>query len=165
MPKRNAKGQYVKKSHAKKRKSSAITHTTRTVYVKPKKRHHRRRGGGHGIGMHTIVPLALTAAGMSYVLSDTSGIASVRTIVNKIPGAKTFGAPAALGVACLAVDKFVKPNKYLKLAGLAGIVLAASRLGDKGSAFQWLGDDGGYDLADDVDDIGDDDMGDIGDDE
>jgi hypothetical protein len=157
MPKRNAKGRFIKGGGG----GGAMTrYRTRTVtkyktrHVKAK-RHHRRRGHGHGIGMKSIVPLALTAAGMSYVLSESQGIASVRSAVNKIPGAKTFGAPAALGVACLAIDKFVKPNKYLKLAGLAGIVLAASRIGDKGSTFQWLGDDG-YDLSDDMEDVGDD---------
>ena len=110
-----------------------------------------------------IVPLAITAAALGYALSPTTGIATIRDFAAKIPGAKTFGAPAAVGIAALAVDKFVKPNKYLKLLGIAGIVLAATKIGEQGSAFKWLGDDdmsGDYDLED----VGDD-MEDVGDDE
>lgn len=124
----------------------------------------RRRGGGHGGGVK-LGHLAIASAALAYVTGQSTPIAFVRDNAMKIPGAKTFGAPAALGVACLAVDRFVKPNKWLKLFGTAGVVLAAVKLGDQGTGFKWLGDDdvsGAYDLEGD-DDISD--VGDVGDDE
>ena len=162
MPRRNAKGRFIKGgSHSK-----AVTkYRTRTKHVtkyrtRSAPKRHRRRS--HGSAMPRIVPIAATAAVMSYAMS-ASGPAALKSMVAKIPGASTFGGPAALGIACLAVDKFVKPNKWLKLAGLAGVVLAATKVGEQGTGFKWLGDVGDdYDLADDM---SDDDMSDVGDDE
>lgn len=151
------------KSH---RKSShtgkAIVHT-KTRYVT---RHVAGSGGGrrrrrHGGGGMKLTHLAIAAAGLAFVTGQSSPVAFVRDQAAKIPGAKTFGTPAALGVACLAVDRFVKPNKWLKLAGTAGIVLAAVKLGEQGTGFKWVGDDQ-YNIADDM---GDDDIADMGDDE
>lgn len=137
-----------------------ITKTrTRTVRVRAPRR--RRGGGGGGINM---THLALASAGLAWITGQSSPITFVRDQAAKIPGAKTFGTPAALGVACLAVDRFVKPNKWLKLAGTAGVVLAAVRLGEQGKSFKWLGDESaGYDMSgdDDIADMdGDDDIGD-----
>jgi hypothetical protein len=157
----------------KRRKSTAMTHTTRTVHV-----HHKakRKGGGKrkgsGGGMK-LTHLALATAGLAFVTKAgaTSGFQkSINDAMDKVPGTKTFGATAMLGVAALAVDRFVKPNKWLKLLGTAGIVLAAAQIGSKGTDFKFLGDDstGDYELEgdediEDVDDISDDD--DIGDEE
>jgi len=120
-----------------------------------KKVHHRRKRG-HG-GMPNILHLGLATAALSY-LTGPSGPEAIKTYGNKIPGAATFGLPAVGGLACLAVDRFVKPNKYLKLAGIAGIVLAATKIGEQGSNFKFVGDE-------EMGDIGDDDIGDIGDDD
>jgi hypothetical protein len=154
-----------KTGRSKRRKSTAIVHHTRTITrtarAKPAR---RRRRGGSGGGVK-LTHLALASAGLAFITGQSSPVAFVRDNAAKIPGAKTFGTSAALGVACLAIDRFVKPNKWLKLMGTAGIVLAAVKLGDQGTGFKWLGDEesGAYDLED----VGDDDMGDddVGDDE
>jgi len=118
-----------------------------------------------------LTHLAIATAGLAFVTKAgaTSGFQkSINDVVEKIPGTKTFGATAMLGVIALAVDRFVKPNKWLKLLGTAGVVLAAAQIGQKGSDFKFLGEDehaGDYDLGDD--DVGDDDLGDddVGDDD
>jgi hypothetical protein len=155
----------------KRRKSVAMTHTSRTVHV-----HHKakRKGGGKGAsGPMKLTHLALATAGLAFVTKTgaTEGFQkSINEAMDKVPGTKTFGATAMLGIGMLAVDRFIKPNKWLKLLGTAGIVLAAAQIGSKGTDFKFLGDDseetGDYDLEgdDDIEDIGDDDD-DIGDDE
>lgn len=147
---------------SRKRSTAIVRQSTRTVYRSAPKRktYRRRRHGGGGI---RLTHLALASAGLAFVTGQSSPIAAIRDNAAKIPGAKTFGPAAAVGVACLAVDRFVKPNKWLKLLGTAGVVLAAVRFGEQGTAFKWVGDgdDVGYDLADDISDVdGDDDMGD-----
>jgi hypothetical protein len=113
-----------------------------------------------------LTHLALATAGLAFVTKAgaTAGFQkSINDVMEKVPGTKTFGATAMLGVALLAIDRFVKPNKWLKLAGTAGIVLAAAQIGTKGTDFKFLGDNsqtsGDYDLSDggmdDVDDVDD----------
>jgi hypothetical protein len=116
-----------------------------------------------------LTHLALATAGLAFVTKAgaTAGFQkSINDVMEKVPGTKTFGATAMLGVALLAIDRFVKPNKWLKLAGTAGIVLAAAQIGTKGTDFKFLGDnsqtsgdydlsDGGMDDVDDVDDVDD----------
>jgi hypothetical protein len=160
------KGQFKKgggrvgSGHTKKRsKSRAMVHTkTRYVTRSAPKKHRRRRGGGKGGGMPRLLPLAITAAGLAY-LTGANGPTFVKENVAKIPGVKTFGAPATLGLGALAVDRFVKPNRWLKLAGVAGLVLAAFQVGTKGPDFKWVGD-GEYSGDLEGDDLGDDDVGD-----
>ena len=164
------KGQFKKgggrigdRSHARSH-GGAMTHTPRTrTITKTKTRtrtvkvRSRRRGGA---GFPRMLPLAATAVGIAY-LTGAKGPDFVRTNLAKVPGVKTFGAPAVFGLGCLAVDRFVKPNRWLKLAGLAGIVLAAAQIGAKGADFKWVGDDG--DMSD-LEMVGDDDST-MGDDE
>lgn len=149
---------------AKTRTRTIVKTKTRAVHVKGKRRH--RRGGGGGSGMPRLLPLAGATLALAYVTND-SGPAFVRDNINKLPGAKTFGPTTMAGLACLAVDRFVKPNKWLKLFGLAGVVLGAAQVGKQGTGFKWVGDEstGDYDLADDMSDVGDDDMSDVGGDE
>lgn len=141
-----------------KRRSHAITKRRSYSVGRARKRGYRRRGRSGG-GMRPL-PFALAAAGIAY-LAGPQGPQPVKDLVAKVPGTKTFGAPAMLGIACLAVDRFVKPNKWLKLAGYAGIAAAAMQVGNKGPNFQWVGDDYSYINDDyDIDDLGD--SGDIG---
>lgn len=129
----------------------------------PKAQRRRSRRGGGG-GMPNLVHLGIATGALAYLTGD-QGPAFVRDNAMKIPGAKTFGAAAAVGIGALAVDRFVKPNKWLKLAGCAGIVLAAAQLGKQGTSFTWLGDeDATADIGDDYDDVGDD-YDDVGDDD
>lgn len=127
---------------------------TRTI-VRTRTRHvtHRRgrRRGGSGGGL-PLGPFLLASAGIGYLTGDNTPIPQISANVAKIPGAKTFGNAAALGLVCLAANKFIKPNKWLKLAGYAGLAVAAVKAGSQGSKFQWLGDvDGDDDVMADVD--------------
>ncbi len=101
-----------------------------------------------------LLHLGLATAALGFVAGAKSPIKQVATFGAKIPGAKTFGIPAVIGIGALAADRFVKPNKWLKLLGAAGIVLAAAKIGAEGTDFKFVGDDD--DLAD-LDDVGDDD--------
>jgi len=145
MPRRSRSGRFVK--------TTAIARTSHRSPARSHTRYTRRRrhGGGSGGGVAPI-PLALATAGLAYA---TKNFSQVNSLAMKIPGAKTWGAPAALGLACLAIDKFAYKNKWLKLAGFAGIVLAAANVGDKGSSFQWMGD--GEQVSLDGDDLDEDD--------
>jgi hypothetical protein len=140
------------KSMAKRRKSStALARRSRRRYhlAKMPRRSRRRRGAGLN-----MVHLGAATLGLAYLTGAASPIKQVPAMAAKIPGAKTFGAPAVVGVSALAINHF-RPNKWLKLLGAAGIVLAAARVGEKGSQFSWVGDDDD-DVAD-IDDVGDDD--------
>ena len=155
----------ARKPVARKRrsKSSAVVHRRR-VHRAPARR--RRRSGGGGGASLPVLPIAVSAATLAY-LTGASGPKQVRDLANRIPGAKTFGPLAVLGGGCLVVDRFVKRNKWLRLAGVVGIAAAAMKVGEQGANFKWVGDDDigmlddvGYD---DMGDVGDDEMGDIGD--
>jgi hypothetical protein len=138
----------------KTRTRTIVKTKTRRVTVKAKRR--RARGGGGGAV--PLLPLAVIAGGLAY-LTGPQGPKFVTQNLAKVPGVKTFGAAAVAGVGCLAIDRFVKPNRYLRIAGYVGIVLAAMQVGTKGTGFKWLGDDdggtGAYDLEGDDDDAGD----------
>lgn len=156
----------VARKGGKSRRSTAITHTSRTVHVHHKARRRRRHGGGGG--PMKLTHLALATGALAFITKAGGAKDDFSTKINEamanVPGTKTFGATAMLGIGALAVDRFIKPNKWLKLLGTAGIVLAAAQVGSKGSDFKFLGDNdvGDYDLADDLgdDDLGDDDIGD-----
>lgn len=157
---RTKSGRFAKGSSHRRRSTALARTSTRTVYRTA--RHHRRRGRRHGGGVN-MLHLALAAAGLSYAYRQSD---SLKVLASKVPGAATFGGPAALGLACLAVDKFAYHNKWLKLAGYSAIVLAGMKFGEQGQDFKWLGDVGDdatinlegedVDLEGDEDEIGDD---------
>jgi len=159
MPARNARGRFVR-SASRSAPSRAIVSAppteplartgTRTVVVRRAARRARSAIGGI-----RPIHLAVGAAAISY-LASASGPAMVRNFAAKIPGSATFGPAATIGLSCLAIDRYVKPNKYLKAAGYAGIVIAAAQFGGKGANFRWVGD---HDEVADID-LGDDDVGD-----
>jgi hypothetical protein len=163
MPTRNKKGRFVKGGH----KSKALVRTRTVTKVKYRNRtahpaHKRstRRRGKHGSGMPKLLPVIGTAAALGF-LTGKSGPDMVKEQLAKVPGAKTFGTVAVAGAACLAIDRFVKPNRYLKIAGLIGVGYAALVAAQKGTDFQWTGD---VEDTGDIDLEGDDDMGDPDDD-
>lgn len=126
----------------KRARSRAITRTrTRYITRRPARRRRRAHGGGGGTSM---VKVAAAAAAIGYIQERTQLLAPL----SKVPGAKTFGTPAALGVVALAANRFIKPHPMLRLVGLAGLAVAAYNLGSKGFNVTWVGDDdGGYELA------------------
>ena len=72
---------------------------------------------------------------------------TIYNVIQKIPGAKTFGGAATAGMALGALHEFtsiggptVRP--FLKIAGILGLGLAAIKVGITGQAFKWVGDTG-----------------------
>lgn len=153
------------KKMAKRRKSTALAR--RSSSAPRKRRYHlakmprrsRRRGGGSSIASTSnLLHVGGATLGLAYLMGPSSPVPSVKAYAEKIPGAKSVGVPAAFGIACLATDRFLYKNKWLKLAGVAGVVLAAAKIGEQGSNFKWVGDD---DVSGDFDDVaGDDEVGD-----
>lgn len=116
----------------------------------PAKRHHKRKGGrrrhGGGHGGITIPKLVGTGLVLANVAGTNNGPLGdkVYNLVQKIPGAKTFGGAATAGLAAGAIYKFTRMGgrfrPYLACAGLIGVVGAILKVGEQGTAFKWLGD-------------------------
>lgn len=151
MAKRKRNGQFVKTKTHHRGASRARSTTTAIVVAAPrtmsrprprivytKKKHHARRGRGKHAGLN-IKTLAIAGAGLAFLTSASSPIQAIPNAVNKIPGAKTFGATTMAGAACLAINHF-KPNKWLKAAGWVGVIAGALQVGAKGTDFKWVGD-------------------------
>lgn len=136
---------------------------SRVVYRYARSRKRSRRSSGGGGGGINLLHIGAAAAALSFLGNNTS---MGQTIAGKIPGNKTFGAGAALGITCLVLN-MAKPNKWLKLAGVAGIVLAGSQLGVQGMDFKYVGDVGSLETGGGFQSIdgGDDDVGEYEDDE
>jgi len=141
-----AKHRHVAMTHRPRTHTVTVT-KNRTKYVKVKSKH---RGGKHGGGIK-LTHLAIAAAGLGYITSDKHGVEFVKTNAAKLPGAATFGVPATIGLYALAVDRYVKPNRWLRLLGYAGLITAAMKVGTEGSDFKVVGDSdvGDYDVGDD----------------
>jgi hypothetical protein len=167
--KRDSKGHFVKRGHAA-TTHKAMTHRRRsspqTVTVirqtrtgAPAKATHKRRRRSHagGGGGMKLTHLAIAGAGLAYLTSASSPLQFIPQNVAKIPGAKTFGNAATAGLVCLGIDRFVKKNRWLRAAGVIGVVLGAVQLGTKGKDFKWVGDADGYsgDVEGDDDELGD----------
>lgn len=111
-------------------------------HVKGKRRRHHG-GGGHG-----GVTLA-KVAGSAIVLANVAGTNNgplgdkVYNLVQKIPGAKTFGGAATAGLALGAIYKFTRfggrARPWMAAAGLVGVIAAGLKLGEQGTSFKWLG--------------------------
>lgn len=155
---------------AKRRKKTALARTRTRTVVKTRYRSRRparrRRRARSSSGVGGVMPYVVAAGAAGYLFGhkDDNSTAMLREYAMKIPGAKTFGPAAAAGVALLAVNKFVKPNRYLKLAGYAMLAHAAYEVGANKFNVKWVGDDdyiADYELGDEDDglvaDVGDDD--------
>ena len=169
---RNSKGHFVKATRATTRSTAIATrgprtavrgrrkviYRTRTVGSVSAAAPRRRRAVGGG-GGPKLVHVALATLVLGY-MTGPKGPKFVTEQVAKLPGVATFGGAAVVGGIALGVDKFVKPNKYLKALGYAGVVLAAAQVGAKGSDFKYVGElsSGDYTgdiTGDDPDDVGD----------
>jgi hypothetical protein len=123
---------------ARRHRSHAITH-----HKKGRRRGARR--GGHG----GVTPAKLLVS--SIVLASAAGTNNgplgdkIYNLVQKVPGAKTFGGAATAGLLCGGLYKFTKIGgrlrPWLAAAGVVGIVGAALKVGEQGTNFKWLGDD------------------------
>lgn len=145
-------------SKSRKRRSSSTSLVVVTPRA-PARRHHayhpakrhrghgkRRRGHGGGRGGVTIPKLVGTTLVLANVCGTNNGPLGdkVYNLVQKIPGAKTFGGAATAGLAAGAIYKFTRMGgrfrPYLACAGLIGVIGAALKIGEQGTAFKWLGD-------------------------
>jgi hypothetical protein len=115
--------------------------TVRTAGGRKGKGHkgHRRHRGSGGGGV-TLKHAAIAGLGLAFLAGPATPIAQVKELAEKIPGSKTFGPPAVLGLLALAIDRFVHKNKWLRAAGYVGVVSAALAVGNKGKDFQFVGD-------------------------
>ncbi len=125
----------------------------------PATTHKAKRGGSrahHGGGL-TLGKAVLTGLVLGSAAETNNGPlgTTVFDLVQKIPGAKTFGGAATAGLAIGAIGEFTKlgspkMRSWMKIAGLIGVGLAAVKVGTSGTAFKWLGDDDDYDGVADV---------------
>jgi hypothetical protein len=110
-------------------------------------RKHRRKSSGGATSGCTIPKLIGTTLVLANVAGTNNGPlgATVYNVVQKIPGAKTFGGAAVAGMTIGAIHKFTRfggsLRPLMKCAGLVGIIAAAIKLGEQGTAFKWLGGD------------------------
>lgn len=122
-------------------RTRAITkYKTRTIVKRG-----RRRGRGRGESVISkVLPLAAAAVAVGYA-SGEGNLTSVTDTLKKIPGVKTVGVPMGIGVLALGANRFLFRNRYLKLIGVAGVIIGAAQMGAKKFDLEWLGDpdDGG----------------------
>jgi hypothetical protein len=164
MAKRNAKGQFVKRSGGSKARRSGGSRALvlrETVSVSapqrrsPAKRRvvavkaHRGSKRHHHHGHRGITPLKLVGTALvlgSAAETNTGPLGpSLYNLVQKLPGTKTFGGAVTaglyLGGTALAFKSLArsKLGPWLKAAGVVGIVGAGLKIGAAGTKFQWLG--------------------------
>lgn len=106
----------------------------------------RRHGGGSG-GHVGWKKLAIVSVALTNVAGTNSGVLGARVydLVQKIPGAKTLGGAAVAGLTLGALEKYGKIGgrtlaPWMRAAGIVGLILAASKVGEAGTKFAWLGD-------------------------
>src|SRR4029079_10606178 len=103
----------------------------------------RRAWGRGGVTIPKLVGTTLVLANVCGTNNGPLGD-KVYNLVQKIPGAKTFGGAATAGLAAGAIYKFTRMGgrfrPYLACAGLIGVIGAALKIGEQGTAFKWLGD-------------------------
>lgn len=104
------------------------------------------RGGGGGTSWKRLAAAAVVLSNVAGTNSGPLG-AKVYDLVQKIPGAKTFGGAATAGLALGALGKYTgiggrRVRPWLHAAGVVGIILAGAKVGEAGTKFAWVGDDG-----------------------
>lgn len=163
MAKRNAKGQFQKRSGGgtKRRRSSGGTAlvirenisvarrpATKTRYVtKRSKGHHRRRhhGGGGGVTIGKILGAGLVLGSAAETNTGPLG-PTLYNVVQKLPGVKTFGGAVTAGLYLGALGKYTRLGRgragaWMRAAGVIGLAGAALKIGAQGTKFQWLGNE------------------------
>lgn len=138
---RDSRGRFLKRGGGHRRRrsqSTAIVHVPRTVTryrTRTIARRSRRRSSGFGGG------IKLThAVGVGALIGYASGQTQYLNVLDKIPGTKTIGRPAMLGLAALAVNRYLYRNRWLKLIGVGGLLAGAFEWGKAGLKLEWMGD-------------------------
>lgn len=107
----------------------------------------RRKGhSAHGVTVAKLVGTGIVLASAAGTSTGPAGD-KLYNLVQRIPGAKTFGGTATAGLAIGAAYKFTRIGGRLRplmaCAGIIGVVAAAIKIGEAGTAFKWLGGGGG----------------------
>ncbi len=134
---RNKRGH--RKGGSRRRSSSSSKALVRHVHHYPTKRRggrRRRGGGGGGVGAMGLIPVVGLAAALGYGTS----VKDVVDALKKVPGVKTFGAPLVVGGVAYAINEFIYPNKWLRLAAAIGLTIGAFQLGAAKFDISWVGD-------------------------
>lgn len=147
MARRDSRGRFLK--GARKRSAPKSRALARRSSSSPTRR--RRRGGGDGgkLSLRTLGPPIIAGGVMGALVNrwgkKSDGLAAqVIELAKKVPGQKTFGTAPALGVIALGIDRFVYRHRYLRLFGVAGLVIGAYDAGSK-SDLKWVGSVGDAD--------------------
>jgi len=150
---RRHKGRFVKgggsKALTRTRTRTITKYRTRRARALTHRRRGRRRGGGSG-GV-TATKLAIAAIGLGALVGDNSPVAPAKAkeLAGKIPGAKTFGNVAVVGLGLGAIGHFThfggRFRPWMRAAGAVGLVAAAIKLGTDNTGFKFVGDDIGDD--------------------
>lgn len=169
MPKRNAKGRFVKSggggTRGKRSRSGGGALVIREQIAvsaprsrsvarrapahKPKAKHHRRR---HHHGGVTPMKIGISALVLGSAAETNNGPLgpTLYNVVQKLPGTKTFGGAVTTGLYAggigLAFGKRLgRLGPWCKAAGVVGLVGGLLRIGAQGTKFQWLGGNGATD--------------------
>lgn len=131
------------------KRKSAKRSVTHKVHHGKRKKHHRRGGGDGGM---SIIKIGATALALSSIAGTNSGPlgAKVYDLVQKVPGAKTFGGAATAGLVLGGIHKFTRfgggLRPYMRIAGIVGVIAAGLKVGEAGTSFKWLGGDSPFDM-------------------
>lgn len=157
MARRDGKGRFLPRGGGRRRKtrrrSTALVR--RSSYAPARRRSRRRSGGGDGgaYGMPSVRTLGIASLVGFMTTSASPHAQTFQGYVDKVPGAKTFGRPAAVGVAAWAINRYIKPHPLLREVAKTGLIIGAARLGEQGYHVTWVGDDDDLSDVDDVEDV------------
>lgn len=165
MAKRNSKGQFVRGSGGGATKKRGSRSRSRSVALVPASvamtrptvhhytpAHHgggkrkgkggRRRHHGGGVTATKIIVSGLVLGSVAETNNGPLG-ATAYDLIQKLPGAKTFGGAVTAGLYLGALGKTGlgrgKLGPWLRTAGVIGLVGAALKIGAQGTKFAWLG--------------------------
>lgn len=144
---RNKKGHFVKGGGTKALVRTRTKHVTKwRTRSQPKRKVSRRRGRGGGSGGVTAAKLAIAGIGLGALVgSQNMAPKSITDQVDKLPGVKTFGRVAVVGLGLGAIGKYTRLggrfSPWLRAAGAVGLVAAAIKLGTDNTGFKFIGDD------------------------
>lgn len=124
--------------------SKAIAHRSHhSPRPAPRKQRRHRGGGGGGdygslVTARVLVPAAVLAAAYGYFGQNSGGFEDT---MRQIPGVKTLGVPLVVGGTAFLINRYLYPNKWLRLLSAVGLVLAALQWGKTKFAIpEWAGD-------------------------
>src|SRR5690349_2459560 len=143
MPARGRNGRFKKGGGSRRRskgrrRTSAPKTIVRRVTVATARPRRRRRGGGllagggGSHGMPSVRTLGVASLVGFATTSPNPHAVKFQGYVDKVPGARTFSRPAAVGIAAWAVNRYLKPHPLLREVAHTGLIIGAGKLGESG---------------------------------